>query len=62
MVGEQDVQRVESGISGSCDIMTTTSNLSEEVSGEVTAEGRREMWRRAHERPRSTDVNKYEPG
>lgn len=38
--------------------MTTTSNLSDEVSGEVTAEGMREMWRRAHGRPRSTEVNR----
>lgn len=51
---------MESGISGSLEIMTTTSNLSDEVSGEVTAEGMREMWRRAHGRPRSTEVN--DPG
>ncbi|XP_056869498.1 piezo-type mechanosensitive ion channel component 2-like isoform X1 [Takifugu flavidus] len=56
VVAGQDGQGVESGISGSLDIMTTTSNLSDEVSGEVTAEGRREMWRRAHGRPRSTEV------
>lgn len=58
VVGGQDGQREESGISGSLDIMTTTSNLSDEVSGEVTAEGMREMWRRAHGRPRSTEVNR----
>lgn len=61
VVGGQDGQRVESGISGSLDIMTTTSNLSDEVSGEATAEGMREMWRRAPEGPRSTDVNKPDP-
>lgn len=58
--GEQDAEGAESGISGSCDIMTATSNLSDEVSGELTAEGRREMWRRAHHSPRSTGVHKQD--
>lgn len=51
--GELEAQGAESG----GDIMTETSNLSEEVSGELTAEGRREMWRRAHHR---TDVGDYD--
>lgn len=46
--GGQDVEGAESGVSGSCDIMTATSDLSDDVSSELTAEGRREMWRRAH--------------
>lgn len=62
VVGGQDGQGVESGISGSLDIMTTTSNLSDEGSGEVTAEGMREMWRRAHGRARSTEVKGHGPG
>lgn len=61
-VGGQEGQRAESGISGSLDIMTTTSNLSDEVSGEVTAEGVRELWRRAHGRARSTEVKRHDPG
>lgn len=44
-------QEAESGVSGSCDVMTATSHLSEEVSGELTAEERREVWRSAHNRP-----------
>lgn len=61
VVEEQDEQRAESGISGSCDIMTATSSLSDEVSGQLTAEARREMWRRGHGRPRSSDVHQHEP-
>ena len=49
--GGRGVERAESAISGSCDIITATSNLSDEVSGDITAERRRELWRRAHERP-----------
>lgn len=49
------MEGAESGVSGSCD-MTATSNLSDDVSGELTAEGRREMWRRAHHR---TDVRQH---
>ncbi|XP_063768773.1 piezo-type mechanosensitive ion channel component 2-like isoform X2 [Eleginops maclovinus] len=35
-------------VSGSCDI-TTTSNLSDDVTGDITAERRGELWRRAHQ-------------
>lgn len=54
--------RAESGVSGSCDIITATSSLSDEVSAQLTAEARREMWRRAHGRPRSSDVHQHQPG
>ncbi|XP_069033644.1 piezo-type mechanosensitive ion channel component 2-like [Embiotoca jacksoni] len=47
--GGRDVASVESEITGSCDVITTTCNLSDEVSGDITAERRRELWRRAHE-------------
>ncbi|KAK9527367.1 hypothetical protein VZT92_013937 [Zoarces viviparus] len=51
------VERAESAISVSCDVITTTSNLSDEVSGDITAERRRELWRRAHDRPECRDVS-----
>ncbi|XP_049912684.1 piezo-type mechanosensitive ion channel component 2-like [Epinephelus moara] len=54
--GGRGVQNVESAISGSCDITTATSNLSDDVSGDMTAERRRELWRRAHNRPECRDV------
>ncbi|XP_059183361.1 piezo-type mechanosensitive ion channel component 2-like [Centropristis striata] len=49
--GGHVVEGAGSAISGSCDIITTTSNLSDDVSGDITAERRRELWRRGHERP-----------
>ncbi|TMS01193.1 Piezo-type mechanosensitive ion channel component 2 [Larimichthys crocea] len=54
--GGRDVERAESVVSESCDIITSTSNLSDEVSGDITAERRRELWRRAHDRPECRDV------
>ncbi|XP_075941386.1 piezo-type mechanosensitive ion channel component 2-like isoform X1 [Anarhichas minor] len=51
------VERAESAISVSCDVITATSNLSDEVSGDITAERRRELWRRAHDRPECRDVS-----
>ncbi|XP_039983516.1 piezo-type mechanosensitive ion channel component 2-like [Xiphias gladius] len=54
--GGQGVERAESAFSGSCDIITTTSNLSDEVNGDIAAERRRELWRRAHNRPECRDV------
>nr|XP_046227093.1 piezo-type mechanosensitive ion channel component 2-like isoform X2 [Scatophagus argus] len=53
---KQDLQRAESAVSESCDIMTATSNLSDELSADITAERRRELWRRAHNRPEYRDV------
>ncbi|KAI4787766.1 hypothetical protein KUCAC02_036264 [Chaenocephalus aceratus] len=47
------LERAGSEVGGSCDIVTTTSNLSDDVIGDITAEKRRDMWRRAH---RSRDV------
>lgn len=58
--GGQEVERTESAVSESCDITTATSNLSDEVSGDLTAERRREMWWRAHYRPECRDVWKHE--
>ncbi|XP_060920541.1 piezo-type mechanosensitive ion channel component 2-like [Labrus mixtus] len=49
--GGHGVERSESAFSQSCDIITATSNLSDEVTGDITAERRRELWRRAHDRP-----------
>ena len=54
----QGVERVESAVSGSCDIITATSNLSDEVDSDITAEKRRELWRRAHDRPEGRDVRR----
>lgn len=54
--GGQEVERAESAVSESCDITTATSNLSDEVSGDLTAERRRELWRRAHAGPENRDV------
>ncbi|XP_041817254.1 piezo-type mechanosensitive ion channel component 2-like isoform X2 [Chelmon rostratus] len=54
--GVRDVERVESEVSESCDIITTTSNLSDEVSTDITAERRRELWRRAHDRAECRDT------
>lgn len=54
--GGRGGERAESAVSGSCDVITTTSNLSDEVSGDITAERRRELWRRAHDRPECRDV------
>ncbi|XP_055363650.1 piezo-type mechanosensitive ion channel component 2-like isoform X2 [Betta splendens] len=50
------VARVESAKSGSCDIITATSILSENLSEDLTAERRRELWRRDHDRPECSDV------
>ncbi|XP_041824079.1 piezo-type mechanosensitive ion channel component 2-like [Melanotaenia boesemani] len=47
--GERNEESVDSVVSGSCDIITSTSNLSDEVSCDITAERRRVLWRRAHE-------------
>lgn len=58
--GGQHLERGESAASESCDIMTATSNLSDEVSGELTAERKRELWRRAHDRPECRDVRKHQ--
>ncbi|KAM9337588.1 piezo-type mechanosensitive ion channel component 2-like [Symphorus nematophorus] len=46
----QDIQIAESAVSESSYIITTNSNLSDEVSGDITVERRRELWRRAHDR------------
>lgn len=54
--GGRDIERTESVVSESCDIMTATSNLSDEVSSDITAEKRRELWRKAHDRPDCRDV------
>lgn len=54
--GGRDIERTESVVSESCDIMTATSNLSDEVSGDITAEKRRELWRKAHDGPDCRDV------
>ncbi|CAK6979013.1 LOW QUALITY PROTEIN: piezo-type mechanosensitive ion channel component 2-like [Scomber scombrus] len=48
--GGRVVERAESAVSLSCDIITTTSHLSDDVSSDITAERRRELWRRAHDR------------
>ncbi|GAA6215849.1 piezo-type mechanosensitive ion channel component 2-like, partial [Lates japonicus] len=50
----QGGERVESAVS--CDIITATSNLSDEVSADITAERRRELWRRADDQPECRDV------
>ncbi|XP_042372672.1 piezo-type mechanosensitive ion channel component 2-like, partial [Plectropomus leopardus] len=54
--GGRGLEKAESAISRSCDIITTTSNLSDEVSGNLTAERRRELWRRAHDHPERRDA------
>ncbi|XP_041670121.1 piezo-type mechanosensitive ion channel component 2-like [Cheilinus undulatus] len=51
-----DVETSESPFSQSCDIITATSNLSDDFTGDITAERRRELWRRAHDRPEFRDV------
>nr|XP_043885784.1 piezo-type mechanosensitive ion channel component 2 isoform X3 [Solea senegalensis] len=51
------VERVESAVGGSSDIITSTSNLSAEVRGDITAERRREMWRRAHNSPECGEMS-----
>ncbi|XP_062236076.1 piezo-type mechanosensitive ion channel component 2-like isoform X2 [Platichthys flesus] len=58
IVGDErrGVKRVVSAVSGSSDIITATSNLSDEVIADLTAERRRELWRRAHDRPECRDV------
>lgn len=53
---ERDQVRVDSVVSESCDMVTATSNLSDEVSDDITAERRRELWRRAHEQLKSREV------
>ncbi|KAM3593292.1 uncharacterized protein V6R79_009660 [Siganus canaliculatus] len=45
--GEQNVERVESAVSESCDTITGTTHLSEDVRSGITAERRRDMWRRS---------------
>ena len=42
-------ERVESAVSESSDIITTTSYMSDDVSCDITAERRRELWKRANE-------------
>ncbi|XP_068199524.1 piezo-type mechanosensitive ion channel component 2-like isoform X2 [Antennarius striatus] len=54
--GRRDVKRVESAVTESCDIITSTSILSEEVSCDITAERRREQWRSAHDGAEGRDV------
>lgn len=54
--GEYEVERVESAVTESCDITTATSNLIDEVSGKLTAERRRELWRRAHDGAENREV------
>lgn len=56
LIDSDVIVRVESAVSGSCGTITATSNLSDEVSGDITAERRRELWRRAHDRPECRDV------
>lgn len=56
--GGQHLERRESAASESYDMITATSNLSDEVSREFTAERRRELWRRAHNGPECRDVRK----
>ncbi|XP_054621092.1 piezo-type mechanosensitive ion channel component 2-like isoform X2 [Dunckerocampus dactyliophorus] len=46
--GARSTDKTESVDPGSCDIITTTSFVSDEVSSDITAERRRELWRRAH--------------
>uniref|UniRef100_UPI0037E98014 piezo-type mechanosensitive ion channel component 2-like n=1 Tax=Semicossyphus pulcher TaxID=241346 RepID=UPI0037E98014 len=54
--GGRGIERLESALSQSCDIIITTSNLSDVATGDITAERRRELWRRAHNRPEFRDV------
>ncbi|XP_068604378.1 piezo-type mechanosensitive ion channel component 2-like [Brachionichthys hirsutus] len=54
--GRQEVEGVESAVTESCDVITSTSILSEEVSGDITAERRRARWRTAHDGPGNRDV------
>ncbi|XP_029385544.1 piezo-type mechanosensitive ion channel component 2-like isoform X2 [Echeneis naucrates] len=54
--GRRGIERVESAGSRSCEIITDTTNLSDEVSADITAERRRELWRRAHNWPNRKDV------
>ncbi|XP_026217973.1 piezo-type mechanosensitive ion channel component 2-like isoform X2 [Anabas testudineus] len=56
LIDSDVVVRVESPVSGSCGIITATSNLSDDVSGNLTAERRRELWKRAHDRPECREV------
>lgn len=58
--GGQEVERTESAVSESCDITTATSNLSDEVSGDLTAERLREMWWRAHDPAKCREVRKHQ--
>ncbi|KAM7369505.1 hypothetical protein PAMP_010824 [Pampus punctatissimus] len=51
------VERTQSAVSGSCD-MTATSHLSDDVSSDITAERRRELWRRAHDQHCCSNVLK----
>lgn len=50
---EQGGKVAESALSGE---ITTSSNLSCDISSDLTAERRRELWRRAHDRPESREV------
>ncbi|XP_035475570.1 piezo-type mechanosensitive ion channel component 2 isoform X5 [Scophthalmus maximus] len=52
----RDVERLVSAGSQSSDIITATSDLSDEVITDITAGRRRELWRRAHDRPECRDV------
>ncbi|XP_042254704.1 piezo-type mechanosensitive ion channel component 2-like [Thunnus maccoyii] len=54
--GGQVVEGAESAVNGSCDIITATSHLSDDVSSDITAERRRELWRRGHDRLDCRDV------
>ncbi|KAM8823349.1 piezo-type mechanosensitive ion channel component 2-like isoform 3-T4 [Spinachia spinachia] len=56
-VGWWGIEREESAISGSCDIITARSNLSDEVGSDITAERRRELWRKARDRPECRSVS-----
>lgn len=48
----QDTERAESTASQSYDMTTATSDLSDEVISTMTAETRRQLWRRTHQQVR----------
>lgn len=58
--GQHEAERVESAVTESCDITTAPCNLMDAVSGELTAERRRELWRRAHDGAENKEVWKQE--
>ncbi|XP_029978832.1 piezo-type mechanosensitive ion channel component 2-like isoform X2 [Sphaeramia orbicularis] len=52
-----DIEKAESVVSMSCHIIQTTANISDDIRSDLTAEKRRELWRRAHDRPESREVS-----